>query len=148
MLWRDGLYGKDKRGDGLPQEPQRPSSQLDWIRKPMAEQDAAEAEASGDAKAGQRAARRARGVRKRIDAAQKLAIEIPTASGLAPFVTTPAAEMDPLAMPQRTLPTNVAGNPTPSAQRPSPTPRATSSTAVAAGFRDTTARWRSMVTTT
>jgi len=64
------------------------------------------------------------------------------------FVTTPAAEMDPLAMPQRTLPTNVAGNPTPSAQRTSPPPRATSSTAVVAGFRDTTDRWQSMVTTT
>lgn len=113
-----------------------------------AEQDAAEAEASGDAKAGKRAAHRARGVRKRIDDAQKLAIEIPMASGLAPFVTTPAAEMDPLAMPQRTLPTNVAGNPTPSAQRTSPPPRATSSTAVVAGFRETTARWQSMVTTT
>lgn len=50
-----------------------------------AEQDAAEAEASGDAKAGKRAAHRARGVRKRIDDAQKLAIEIPMASGLAPF---------------------------------------------------------------
>jgi len=114
----------------------------------MAEQDAAEAEASVDAKAGKRAVHRARGVRKRIDDAQKLAIEIQMASGLALFVTAPAAEMDPLAMPQRTLPTNVAGNPTPSAQTTSPPPRAKSSTAVVTGFRDTTARWQSMVTTT
>ena len=134
----DGHYGKGKRGDELPEELQRRSSRLEWIRKAkaeleaeaatakarqreeqaeVAEQDAAAAEASGDANAGKRVARRARGARKRADDAQKLAIEKTEAAGLAPFVTRSAAEIDPLAMPQRTLPTDAAGKPKPTAQR-------------------------------
>jgi transposase len=131
----DGQYGKGKRGDELPEELQRRSSRLEWIRKAKAEleaeaaaakarqreeqaeaaeQEEAEAEASGDAKAGKRAARRARGARKRADDAQKLAIEKAEAAGL-DLVSTAAS--DAWAMPQRTLPTDSAGNPRPSAQR-------------------------------
>ncbi|MFM7268879.1 MAG: IS1182 family transposase [Cyanobium sp.] len=132
----DGQFGKGKRGDELPEELQRRSSRLEWIRKAKAEleaeaaaakarqrdeqaeaaeQEAAEAEASGDAMAGKRAARRARGARKRADDAQKLAIETAQTAGLeAPALTT---ERDPLAMPSRQLPTDAAGKPKPQAQR-------------------------------
>jgi transposase len=134
----DGQYGKGKRGDELPEELQRRSSRLEWIRKAKAEleaeaaaakarqreeqaeaaeQDATEAEANGDAKAGKRASRRARTARKRADAAQKLAIEKAEAAGLELNSIATAAETDPQAMPQRTLPTDAAGNPKPSAQR-------------------------------
>ena len=131
----DGQYGKGKRADELPEELQRRASRLEWIRKAKAEmeaeaaaakahqrkeqaeaaeQDATEAEASGDAKAGKRAARRARGARKRADDAQTLAIEAAEAAGLE---LVSMAETDPLAMPQRTLPTDATGKPKPSAQR-------------------------------
>ena len=131
----DGQYGKGKRGDELPEELQRRSSRLEWIRKAKAEleaeaaaakarqrqeqaeaaeQEATEAEASGDPMAGKRAARRARGARKRADEAQKLAIEKAEAAGL-DLVSTAAT--DALAMPQRTLPTDAAGHPKASAQR-------------------------------
>ena len=132
----DGEYGKGKRGDELPEELQRRSSRLEWIRKAKAEleaeaaaakvrqreeqaeaaeQEAAEAEASGDEQVGKRAARRARGARKRADDAQKLAIETARAAGLeSPALT---ADRDPLAMPNRQLPTDAAGDPKPSAQR-------------------------------
>jgi transposase len=134
----DGQYGKGKRGDELPEELQRRSSRLEWIRKAKAEleaeaaaakarqreeqseaaeQEAADAEASGDSKAGKQAARRARGARKRADDAQKLAIEKAEAAGLELSTVVTTAESDPLAMPQRTLPTDAAGNPKPSAQR-------------------------------
>uniref|UniRef100_UPI003F6A504F IS1182 family transposase n=1 Tax=Vulcanococcus sp. TaxID=2856995 RepID=UPI003F6A504F len=134
----DGQYGKGKRGDELPEELQRRSSRLEWIRKAKAEleaeaaaakarqrdeqaeaaeQEVAEAEASGDAKAGKRAARRARGARKRADDAQKLAIEKADAAGLDLSAVATAAATDPLAMPTRTLPSDAAGNPKPSAQR-------------------------------
>jgi len=131
----DGQYGKGKRGDELPEELQRRSSRLEWIRKAKAEleaeaaaakarqrqeqaeaaeQEATEAEASGDPKASQRAARRVRGARKRADDAQKLANEKAEAAGL-DLVSTAAT--DALAMPQRRLPTDAAGHPKPSAQR-------------------------------
>lgn len=131
----DGQYGKGKRGDELPEELQRRSSRLEWIRKAKAEleaeaaaakarqrqeqaetaeQEATEAEASGDPMAGKRAARRARGARKRADEAQKLAIEKAEAAGL-DLVSTAAT--DALVMPQRTLPTDAAGHPKASAQR-------------------------------
>jgi transposase len=132
----DGQVGKDKRGDELPEELQRRQSRLEWIRKAKAEleaeaaagkarerqeqaeaaeQEAAEAEASGDEPRSKRAARRSRGARKRADDAQKLAIETSQAAGLdSPLIT---AGRDPLAMPQRTLPTDTAGNPKPQAQR-------------------------------
>jgi transposase len=133
----DGQYGKGKRGDELPAELQRRSSRLEWIRKAKAEleaeaaaakarqreeeaetaeHDAAEAEASGNAQLSEQASRRSRGARKRADEAQKLAIEKAEAAGLE-LSTVAAAEADPLAMPQRTLPTDAAGNPKPSAQR-------------------------------
>ncbi|MFS6826475.1 transposase [Cyanobium sp. ATX-6F1] len=132
----DGQYGKEKRGDELPEELQRRSSRLEWIRKAKAEleaeaaaskarqhteqaeeaeQKATEAEASSDAQASKRAARRARGARKRADDAQKLAIENAEVAGLASPVT--AAEADPMAMPHRHLPTDATGNPKPQAQR-------------------------------
>ena len=131
----DGQYGKGKRGDELPEELQRRSSRLEWIRKAKAEleaeaaaakarqrqeqaeaaeQEATEAEANGDPMAGKRAARRARGARKRADDAQKLAIEKAEAAGLDLAST---AATDALAMPQRTLPTDAAGHPKASAQR-------------------------------
>ena len=132
----DGLYGKGKRGDELPEELQRRSSRLEWIRKAKAEleaeaaaakarqreeqaeaaeQEAAEAEVSGDEQAGKRAARRARGARQRAEEAQKLAIKTAQAAGLeSPLIT---ADRDPLAMPSRQLPTDSAGHPRPSAQR-------------------------------
>jgi transposase len=131
----DGQYGKGKRCDELPEELQRRSSRLEWIRKAKAEleaeaaaakarqrqeqaeaaeQEATEAEASGDPMAGKRAARRARGARKRADDAQKLAIEKAEATGL-DLVSTAAT--DALAMPQRTLPTDAAGHPKARAQR-------------------------------
>ncbi|MCP9895110.1 transposase [Vulcanococcus limneticus Candia 3F8] len=132
----DGQYGKGKRGDELPEELQRRSSRLEWIRKAKAEleaeaaaakarqrdeqaeaaeQDVAEAEASGDEQRSKRAARRARGARKRADDAQKLAIKTALAAGLeSPAL---AAERDPLTMPSRRLPTNAAGQPKPQAQR-------------------------------
>ncbi|MCU0528750.1 MAG: IS1182 family transposase, partial [Cyanobium sp. Prado107] len=132
----DGQYGKGKRGDELPEELQRRSSRLEWIRKAKAEleaeaaaakarqredqaeaaeQEAAEAEASGEEQRSKRAARRARGARKRAEDAQKLAIETALAAGLeAPALTT---ERDPLAMPSRQLPSDAAGRPKPQAQR-------------------------------
>ena len=133
----DGQYGKGKRGDELPEELQRRSSRLEWIRKAkaeleaeaiaakarprdqqaeVAEQEVEVAEASGDEPRSKRAARPSRGVRKRADDAQKLAMEKAEAAGLE-LSTVAAAETDPLAMPQRTLPTDAAANPNPSAQR-------------------------------
>jgi hypothetical protein len=132
----DGQFGKDKRGDELPKEPQRRESRLKWIRKAkaeleqeaaaararenkeqaeMAEQEAAGAEASGDPQASKRALCRARGARQRADDSQKLAIEKAEAAGL----ESPAAtsNSDPLAMPLRQLPTDGAGNPKSTAQR-------------------------------
>jgi hypothetical protein len=134
----DGQYGKGKRGDELPEGLQRRSSRLEWIRKAKAEleaeaaaakarqrdeqaeaveQEAEVAEASGDEQRSKRAVRRSRGARKRADDTQKLAIEKATAAGLEPSTVASAADTDPQAMPQRTLPTNAAGNPKPSAQR-------------------------------
>jgi transposase len=134
----DGQYGKGKRGDELPEELQRRSSRLEWIRKAKAEleaeaaaakaaqrndeaeaaeQDAEASEASGgDQQRSKRAARRSRGARKRADEAQKLAMEKAEAAGLE-LGTVAAAKADPMAMPQRTLPTDAAGNPKPQAQR-------------------------------
>jgi len=86
----DGRHGKGKRGDELPQELQRRVCQLEWIRKAkaeleagaaagkarqrdeqaeMAEQEAAEAEASGDAQRSKRAARSRRAARDRAEGA-------------------------------------------------------------------------------
>jgi len=132
----DGQYGKGKRGDELPEELQRRSSRLEWIRKAKAEleaeaaaakarqreeqagaavQEAAEAEASGDEQRSKRTSRRARGARKRADDAQKLVMETARAAGLeSPALT---ADRDPLAMPNRQLPTDAAGDPKPNAQR-------------------------------
>ena len=131
----DRQVGKGKRGDELPEELQRRSSRLEWIRKAKAEleaeaaaakarqreeqaeaaeQEATEAETSGDEQRSKRAARRSRGARKRADDAQKLATLKAEATGLE-LVSTGA--IDSLAMPQRTLPTDAAGNPKPSAQR-------------------------------
>jgi len=134
----DGQYGKCKRGDELPAELQRRSSRLEWIRKAKAEleaeaaaakaaqrndeaeaaeQEAEAAEASGDEPRSKRAARRSRGARKRADEAQKLATLKAVAAGLELSTVVAAAGTDPLAMPQRTLPTDAAGNPKPQAQR-------------------------------
>lgn len=133
----DGQYGKGKRGGELPKELQRRSSRLEWIRKAKAElvagaaaakaaqrneeaeaaeQEAEESEASGDEQRSKRVARRSLAARKRVDDAQTLAIEKAEAAGLE-LSTVAAAEIDPLAMPQRTLPTDAAGNPKPQAQR-------------------------------
>ena len=87
----DGQYGKDKRGDEIPEELKRRSSRLEWIRKAKAE---LEAEA----------------------AAAKAAQRNDEAAGLK-LSTVAAAETDPLALPQRMLPTDVAGTPKPQAQR-------------------------------
>jgi transposase/transposase InsO family protein len=132
----DGQYGKGKRGDELPEELQRRSSRLEWIRKAKAEleaeaaaakaaqlndeaeaaeQDAEASEASGDEQRSKPAARRSRSARKRADDAQKLAIEAAQAAGLEPPLIT--ADRDPLAMPKRHLPTDATGNPKPQAQR-------------------------------
>ena len=132
----DGQYGKGKRGDELPEELQRRSTRLEWIRKAKAEleaeaaaakarqreeqageaeADAAAAEASGDAQLGKRASRRARGARKRANDTQKLALHTAQAAGLASPVLT--GDLDPVAMPQRQLPTDGIGNPKPQAQR-------------------------------
>jgi transposase len=131
----DGQYGKAKRGDELPEELQRRSSRLEWIRKAKAEleaeaaaakalqrdeqaeaaeQEAEVAEASGDEQRSKRAARRSRGARKRADDAKKLATLKAEEAGLDLVCT---ASTDSLAMPQRTLPTDAAGKPKPSAQR-------------------------------
>ena len=132
----DGQYGKGNRGDELPVELQRRSSRLEWIRKAKAEleaeaaaakarqrqeqAEAAELEAAqtkggGDAQLSRRAARRARGARKRVDDAQKLAIETAEAAGLESPVFT--ATLDAVAMPQRQLPRDPSGKPKPQAQR-------------------------------
>jgi transposase len=132
----DGQYGKGNRGDELPVELQRRSSRLEWIRKAKAELEAeaaaakarqrqeqaeaaeleaAETEGSGDAQLSRRAARRARGARKLVDDAQKLAIATAEAAGLESPVFT--AELDAVAMPQRQLPSDTSGNPKPQAQR-------------------------------
>ena len=105
----DGQYGKDKRGDELPEELQRRSNRLEWIRKAKAEleaeaaaakarqrevqaseaeADAAAAEASGDAQLGKSASRRARGARKRANDTQKLALQTAQAAGLESPVLT------------------------------------------------------------
>ena len=99
----DGQYGKGKRGGELPEELQRRSSRLEWIRKAKAaleaeaaaakaaqrneqaraaEQEVETAEASGDEPRSKRAARRSRGARKRADDAQKLATQMADAAGL------------------------------------------------------------------
>jgi len=132
----DGQYGKGKRGDELPEELQRRSTRLEWIRKAKAEleaeaaaakarqrqeqaeaaeQEAAETEGSGDAQLSRRASRRARGARKRADDAQKLAIETAEAAGLKSHVFT--AELDAVAMPQRQPPSDTRGKPKPQTQR-------------------------------
>ena len=132
----DGQYGKGNRGDELPVELQRRSSRLEWIRKAKAELEAeaaaakarqrqeqaeaaeleaAQTEGSGDAQLSRRAARRARGARKRVDDAQKLAIETAEAAGLESPVFT--AKLDAVAMPQRQLPSDTSGKPKPQAQR-------------------------------
>ena len=132
----DGQYGKGNRGDELPVELQRRSSRLEWIRKAKAELEAeaaaakarqrqeqaeaaeleaAQTEGSGDAQLSRRAARRVRGARKRVDDAQKLAIETAEAAGLESPVFT--AKLDAVAMPQRQLPTDPSGKPKPQAQR-------------------------------
>jgi len=132
----DGQYGKGNRGDELPVELQRRSSRLEWIRKAKAELEAeasaakarqrqeqaeaaeleaAQAEGGGDAQLSRRAARRARGARKRVDDAQKLAIETAEAAGLESPVFT--AKLDAVAMPQRQLPRDPSGKPKPQAQR-------------------------------
>ena len=134
----DGQYGKGKRGDELPEELQRRSSRLEWIRKAKAEleaeaaaakaaqrqeqaeaadQEASDAEASGDEQRSKRASRRARGARKRADDAQKLAIEKAEAAGIELLITLAATPADLRAMPHRTIPTDAAGNPKPQAQR-------------------------------
>ena len=134
----DGQYGKGKRGDELPEELQRRSSRLEWIRKAKAEleaeaaaakaaqrqeqaeateQEVAEADTSGDEQRGKRAKRRANAARRRADDAQKLAIEKAEAACLVLSAVATAAESDPLAMPSRTLPSDAAGHPKPSAQR-------------------------------
>ena len=132
----DGQYGKGKRGDELPEELQRRSSRLEWIRKAKAEleaeaaagkarqrdqqaeaaeQEVEVANASGDGTRSKRAGRRSRGARKRADDAQMLAIKTALAAGLeSPLMT---GERDPLALPQRTLPSDAAGHPKPTAQR-------------------------------
>jgi IS5 family transposase len=79
--------------------------------------DVAEAEASGNAQLSEQASRRSRGARKRANDAQKLAIEKAEAAGLELSTVAAAAGTDPLAMPQRKLPTDTAGNPKPQAQR-------------------------------
>ena len=132
----DGQYGKGNRGDELPVELQRRSSRLEWIRKAKAELEAeasaakarqrqeqaeaaeleaAQTEGGGDAQLSRRAARRARGARKRVDDAQKLAIETAEAAGLESPVFT--AKLDAVAMPQRQLPRDPSGKPKPQAQR-------------------------------
>ena len=131
----DGQVGKGKRGDELPEELQRRSSRLEWIRKAKAELEAeaaaakarqhevqaseaeadAAAEASGDAQLGKRASRRARGARKRANDTQKLALQTAEAAGLESPVLT--GDLDPVAMPQRQLPTDAIGNPKPQSQR-------------------------------
>jgi transposase len=134
----DGQYGKGKRGAELPEELQRRSSRLEWIRKAKAEleaeaaaakaaqrqeqaeaaeQEASEAEASGDEQRSKRASRRARGARKRADDTQKLAIEKAEAAGSECLRASAFTPADPEAMPSRQLPTDAAGNPKPQAQR-------------------------------
>ena len=134
----DVQLGKGKRGDELPEELQRRSSRLEWIRKAkaeleaeaaaakaaqrneqadVAEQEAEAAQASGDEPRSKRAARRSRGARKRADDTQKLAMEKVEAAGLILSTAAAGAKADPLAMPQRTLPTDATGNPKPTAQR-------------------------------
>ena len=113
----DVQLGKGKRGDELPEELQRRSSRLEWIRKAKAELEAEAAQASGDEPRSKRAARRSRGARKRADDTQKLAMEKVEAAGLILNTAAAGAKADPLAMPQRTLPTDATGNPKPTAQR-------------------------------
>jgi len=132
----DGQVGKGKRGDELPEELQRRSSRLEWIRRAKAEleaeaaaakarqrevqaseadADAAAAEASGDAQLREQASRRSRGARKRANDTQKLALQTAQAAGLESPVLT--GDLDPVAMPQRQLPTDGIGNPKPHSQR-------------------------------
>jgi hypothetical protein len=134
----DSQYGKGKRGDELPEELQRRSSRLEWIRKAKAEleaeaaaakaaqrqqqadaaeQEAAEADASGDDPASKRAAHRRRGARKRADDAETLARDKAEAAGHEPPAITADGVSDLLAMPSRQLPTDAAGRPKASAQR-------------------------------
>lgn len=132
----DGQYGKVNRGDELPVVLQRRSSRLEWIRKAKAELvaeaaaakarqrqeqveaaelEAAQTEGGGDAQLSRRSARPARGARKRVDDAQKLAIETAEAAGLESPVFT--AKLDAVVMPQRQLPRDPSGKPKPQAQR-------------------------------
>ena len=110
-----GKYGKDEPGDELPEELQRRTRRLEWIHKAkaelqaeaaaaktrqredqadLAEQEAAEAEVSGDARASKGAALRARFARKRADDAQTLATRESEAAGLeAPPRSGPAGAL-------------------------------------------------------
>ena len=168
----DERYGKDKRGDELPKELQRRQDRIEKIRKARAE---LEAEAAAD-KAHQReqqaraaeqqatdAAAQAAAVQANAQASQKAErrARTPPATrggdagtgdqegrgGRAPGPGS-RASVDPLAMPNRNLPTDAAGNPRgngPAAT--SPTPTATSSRAATAGSTATTARPPSTATT-
>jgi transposase len=128
----DEHLSKGTRGDELLEEFQRRSSRLEWIRKAKAaaakaaqrndeaeaaKQEIEESDSSGDKQRSKLAALRSRGARKRADEAQKLAIEKAEAAGLELSTVAAAAGTDPLAMPQRTLATDAAGNPKPQAQR-------------------------------
>ena len=133
----DERYGKDKRGDELPQELQRRQDRIEAIRKARAEleaeaaadqarqrqqqakeaeQQVAEAETTqADAKTREKAARRAKAARQRAEAARQRATEKAEAAGRqAPDLEVSA---DPQAMPSRNLPTDAAGNPKGTAQR-------------------------------
>ncbi len=82
-----------------------------------AEQVASDAEAIGYEQRNKRATRRARGARKRVDEAQKLAIEEAEASGSECLRASAFISADPEAMPSRQLPTDTAGHPKPQVQR-------------------------------
>ena len=133
----DERYGKDKRGDELPQELQRRQERIEFPRKARAEleaetstnhtrqrqqqakeaeQQVAEAETTqADAKAKEKGARRARSARQRAQTARETATEKAAPAGRqAPELD---AKTDPQAMPSRNLPIDATGNPRGNAQR-------------------------------
>lgn len=114
----DGQYSNSKLRDELPEELQRRSRRLEWIRNAEAElkaeaaaakaaqrNDEAEAslqveevsEATGYKQRSKRAARRSLRARKRADEAQKLAMEKAEAAGLE-LSTVDTAKADPVSV--------------------------------------------------
>ncbi len=155
----DGQFGKDKRGDELPKEPQRRESRLKWIRKAKAEleQEAAAARARENKEQAEMAEQEAAGAEAsgapRPASGRYAAPVVPASEPMTarswPLRRQKPQDLNHQPPPQTAIPwrchsassppTGLA-TPSPPPREISPTPTATSSKVVTAGFRATTAR--------